>query len=86
MRRSKYTIAFRKKYGENFVSTKQNISKVSGIPVKILDEVYDRGMAAWLKSHRPGVTQHQWAMARVYSFVMGGKTFFTTDLDLAEKL
>jgi len=28
--------------------------------------------------------KERWAAARVYSFVMGGKTFKTTDSDVAE--
>jgi hypothetical protein len=31
-------------------------------------------MAAWKTGHRPGVSQQQWAMGRVNSFIMGGKT------------
>ena len=39
-------------------------------------------MAAWETSHRPGVGQHQWAFARVNSFISGGTTRKTTDSDL----
>ena len=81
MRRSKYTIQFHKVFGE--ITEKSDISKATGIPLRILEEVYDRGMAAWLQSHRPNVGQHQWARARLYSFLMMGKTFQTTDSDLA---
>jgi outer membrane cobalamin receptor len=28
---------------------------------------YRAGLAAWVTGHRPGVSQHQWAMARVNS-------------------
>ena len=77
-------MAFHRLFGDN-VSSKEDISKITGIPLSILNEVYDRGMAAWLKSHRPGVEQHQWAQARLYSFIMLGKTHFTTDNDLAEQ-
>jgi len=48
--------------------------------------VYDRGMAAWQKSHRPGAGQHQWAFARVNSFITGGKTRTTGDADLWKKV
>jgi hypothetical protein len=60
-------------------------AKVSGISKSILNEVHERGSAAWLQSHRPGVTQAAWARARVYSFLTGGKTQKTTDKDLWEK-
>lgn len=51
----------------------------------IIKKVYDRGMAAWATGHRPGATQKQWAMARVYSFIVGGKTRRTADADLARE-
>ncbi len=52
----------------------KNKAKASGIPLGILRKVHKKGMAAWRTGHRPGVTQQQWAMARVNSFIMGGKT------------
>lgn len=52
----------------------KNKAKNSGIPLGILRTVYKKGMAAWRTGHRPGVSQQQWAMARVNSFIMGGKT------------
>lgn len=71
---------------ENFEKALKNKSKETNIPYKILKEVYDRGLAAWRTGHRPGVTQHQWAMARVNSFATKGKTYHTTDKDLAKKV
>jgi hypothetical protein len=64
---------------------KKDISKISSVPIKILDEVYDRGVGAH-KSNPQSVrtksgkkdpkaplskkmSKEQWAMARVYSFV-----------------
>lgn len=60
-------------------------AKASGIPYGILKKVYDRGMAAWKGGHRPGATSHQWAFARVNSFIVGGKTRKTADADLWKK-
>ena len=60
----------------------ENKSKKSGIAYGILKKVYDRGMEAWRSGHRPGATQHQWAFARVNSFITGGKTRTTADKDL----
>ena len=60
-------------------------SKVSGVKKKIIEEVWERGAAAWAGSHRPGATQVQWAKARVYSFLSGGKTQQTADKDLWEE-
>jgi hypothetical protein len=54
----------------------------TGFSYGILKKVYDRGMAAWKGGHRPGATPHQWALARVNSFVTGGKTRHTADADL----
>lgn len=60
-------------------------AKESGIPYSILKQVYDRGMAAWKISHHPGTTPQQWAIARVNSFIKGGKTRQTADADLWDK-
>ena len=66
-------------------NSKAEISKLSGIPIKILDEVYDRGVGAY-KTNPQSVrtksgakdpkaplskkmSKEQWAMSRVYSFV-----------------
>ena len=57
-------------------------SEKTGISYDILKQVYDRGIAAWKTGHRPGASQHQWAFARVNSFIMGGPTQKTTDADL----
>lgn len=59
-------------------------SKVSGVAKRLIEQVYDRGLAAWEGSHRPGATAQQWAKARVYSFLTGGKTQSTADKDLWE--
>lgn len=58
-------------------------AKVSGVARSIIEKVYDRGLKAWATSgHRPGATAQQWAKARVYSFLSGGKTRTTADKDL----
>ena len=77
------------------------IAKLTGIPKRILIEVVRRGVGAWqnnlasvrLKSGKKDataprsrkMTKQQWSYARVYSFVMGGKTQKTADKDLWEK-
>lgn len=83
---------FNKKYKQpiNTANGKDDIVRLTGIPKKILDEVYDRGVGAF-KSNRAAVrpsvkSPEQWAMARVYAFVMKGKTYKTADKDLADKL
>lgn len=71
-------------------NSKKDISKLTGIPMKILDQVYDRGVGAYKsnpKSVRPSVkSPEQWAMARVYAFVVKSKTYSTADSDLADKV
>jgi hypothetical protein len=59
----------------------------SGIAYSILKAVYDRGMAAWQGGNRPGTTPHQWAFARVNSFITKGSgTWGKADKDLASKV
>jgi hypothetical protein len=52
----------------------KNKSDKTRFPLGILKQVWKRGYAAWKKGHIPGTTPQQWAMARVNSFVTGGKT------------
>ena len=50
-------------------------SKVSGVSKKIIEEVYDKGLAAWATSgHRPGATAQAWARGRVASFLFDSKS------------
>jgi hypothetical protein len=52
----------------------KNKSDKTGFPLGILKQVWRKGYAAWKTGHVPGTTPQQWAMARVNSFVTGGKT------------
>ena len=83
-RTSTYTQKFRKKYGQN-VKSLPEISKATGVPLKTLQTVYNRGLAAWRTGHRPGASPQAWGYARVHSFVMKGKTYYTADADLKPK-
>jgi len=62
---------FNKKYKQplNTANGKDDISRLTKIPKRILDEVYDRGVGAYKtnpKSVRPNVkSPEQWAMARI---------------------
>lgn len=80
-RTSTYTQKFRKKYGQN-VKSLPEISKATGVPLKIIQTVYNRGLAAWRTGHRPGASPQAWGYARVHSFIMKGKTYYTADADL----
>ena len=83
VRPSKYTKAFQKEFpNANALSNK---AKVTGVPLSIIKQVYNKGLAAWRTGHRPGATQQAWGYARVHSFLMRGKTFYTTDKTLAEE-
>jgi len=93
---SKYTKAYKAKFGEDTEMEEDYIdeeassglakkAQESGISIGILRKVYNRGMAAWRTGHRPGTTPQQWAMARVNSYITKGKTYHTTDSDLREE-
>ena len=60
-------------------------SRVTEIPRSIIQEVYEKGLAAWAVGHRPGATQDQWARARVYSFLAKGRTVETADKERNER-
>lgn len=90
-KKSKYTDAYKDMYEsdeilENSTQALKNKSEESGVEYSILKQVFSRGMAAWKTGHRPGVSPHQWAMARVNSFLTGGKTQKTSDKDLWDKV
>jgi len=85
-KRSGHVGKYERKYGSDAPKGVDGVAKVTRVPRRIIQEVYDRGAAAWgTGGHRPGATQAAWAMARVYSFVTGGKTASTADADLAAK-
>ena len=91
---------FNKRYGQplNQSNSKKDISKLTGISMSILNNVYDRGMGAHKSSPGsvrnvkggPGgagkkMSAQQWGQARVYSFAVGGTTRRTADKDLWQK-
>ena len=88
---------FNKKYGFplNASHSKKEISKLSGVSMSVLNKVYDRGLGA--RKSNPGSVRNlkgvkggagpkmsgaEWAMGRIYSYVMKGKTYYTADKDL----
>ena len=93
-KKSTSTTKFQKAFGESFkdylgeekIKGLSNKAEKTGVSYSILKKVYDRGMEAWRSGHRPGIGQHQWAFARVNSFLTGGKTQSTTDKDLWAKV
>ena len=75
-----YKDKYNTKYGykKNESHTLEEISKDTGVSMKGLQQIYNKGIGAYKTnptSVRPNVkSKEQWAMARVYSAVMGGKT------------
>ncbi len=88
------------KQDKNKANSKADITRLTGIPKRILDEVYDRGLAAH-KNNRASVrnvkgvkggagkkmSAQQWAMSRLYSFlVKASGTWKKADADIADKV
>ena len=69
-RKSKWTQQFHKVYpGLKF--NKEAIARRTGISRSTLNTVYNRGLKAWKTGgSRPGATAPQWAVARVYKYVL----------------
>jgi hypothetical protein len=82
-RKSNYTKNWKKLFPDAL--SLEEKSKATGVPLKYIRDSYNRGMAAWRTGHRPGATQQQWGYARVHSFLLCGKTYHTTDSDIAKK-
>lgn len=59
--------------GPSVMKSLKSKADLTNAPLGALTTVYRKGLAAWKTGHRPGVTQHQWAMGRVNSFLGGGK-------------
>ena len=85
---SKYILKLQKRMAprspEEYKTLEQK-AEITGVPLSILKESYNRGMAAWRTGHRPGATEQQWGYARIASFLVCGKTYQTADADLARK-
>jgi hypothetical protein len=82
-RRSKYILEWKRKFPN--AHGLQAYSKATGVPLPIIKQSYNRGMAAWRTGHRPGASEQQWGYARAASFLTCGKTHYTTDSDLVRK-
>lgn len=82
-RSSSYTVQWKRKFPD--ATSLEDKARATGVPLRFIREVYNRGMAAWRTGHRPGATEQQWGYARVHSFLLGGKTFHTTDSDIAKE-
>jgi hypothetical protein len=75
-----YKNRFNMKYGfpRDEAHSLKDISKITGYKLSGLQTIFDKGIGAYKTnpaSVRPQVkSPEQWAFARVYSAVMGGKT------------
>ena len=69
-RRSKFVVAFEKKYGTKITDDKfisKNIISKKGI-----DEILDKGRGAYFTGSRPNQTPESWSRARLASVIMNG--------------
>lgn len=82
-RKSSYSQNWNRLFPE--VKSLKDRAKLTGVPLNLIEQSYNRGMAAWRTGHRPGATQQQWGYARVSSMLLLGKTAFTTDSDLVRE-
>jgi len=81
---SSYTTRFKKLFPD--ATSLEEKAEATGVPVRFLKLVFNRGSAAWaVGGHRPGATEGQWGYARVHSFLLKGKTYRTTDSDIARR-
>jgi hypothetical protein len=67
------------------VKSLKDRAQATGVPLRFIQGSYDRGLAAWSTGHRPGATAQGWGYARVSSFLLCGKTHYTTDSDLVRE-
>jgi len=71
-----YKQKFNKKFNQDKdeSNSKAKMTKLTGIPKKVLDDVYSRGVGAYRgnpSSVRPQVkSEEEWAVARQYAFIM----------------
>ena len=84
---------FNRKYKQPLqqANSKADIVKLTGIPLRILNDVFDRGVGAYKtnpQSVRKSVkSPEQWAQSRIYSFIMKQPgTWGKADKDLADKV
>ena len=84
-RRSKFTISFEKKYGYIKSRKLKDLQKAFWVKSKDINTVYERGIGAYYNnpsSVRSSVDNSvQWAMARVYKFLLNVIKYRKEDFD-----
>ena len=89
--KSKWTMLFHKTYPD-LKFNKNAIARRTGISRSTLNTVYNRGLKAWKTGgSRPGATAPQWAVARVYKYVLvtkrkAPKAWYATRFDPDDNL
>jgi len=94
---STYKQKFNKKFNQekDKSNSKANMTKLTGISKKVLDEIYDRGTGAFKTAgaSRPNMTKEQWSFGRIYAFIMKAydavkknKDKINQDQDLFQKI
>ena len=85
--KQKFNIIYKNK-DKNQPNSKEDISRLTKIPMKFLDEVYDRGVGAWESNPESvrrvkgkKIPKEAWAMSRIYAFIVKRKEG-TLDFDL----
>ena len=72
---------FKEKFNKKYKQPKDtsnslaDIARLTGIKKSALQKIYNKGVGAFKTAgpSRPNMKKEQWAMARVYSSVMGGR-------------
>jgi hypothetical protein len=78
-RKSSYTAQWNRLFPE--AKSLEERSKVTGVPLKYIKTIFDRGSAAWRTGHRRGQTPQSWSYPRVSSVLLCGKAHYTSDSD-----
>lgn len=75
---------------KNQANSKENISRLTRIPMKFLNEIYNRGLKAYentTKDIKKKVNENAYAFGRVYAFVVNRKNkTLQFDLDISSDI
>jgi hypothetical protein len=78
------------KQDKNQANSKEDISRLTKIPMKFLNEIYDRGLKAYentTKDIKKKVNENAYAFGRVYAFVVNRKNkTLQFDLDISSDI
>lgn len=75
----------RSRYARQVRPALERLEEQTGVPVRVARDVLKKGLAAYKRGHRPGMSGHGWARARLTSFVTRGCTHFFPDHLLAKE-